>query len=161
MRLGTESNPMGPHRRVRKHNATQDQGALWLHCAVSCLVQTSCLKTTARPRSGWYRSTGGSQEQWLSSGGTAFPKQDFRNVWGHFGLSPWHSVAEGRDAGWLTRALERTMKTCPASRHLWGAPPDPWVGTDPWPVSSYLGLKPNSVVNIKYFCTNINWFSPR
>lgn len=31
----------------------------------------------------------------------------------------------------------------------------PLVGTDPCPVSSYLGLKPNSVVNIKYFCTNI------
>lgn len=64
----------------------------------------------------------------------------------------------GRRQGcWVAyKALERTMETCPASRHLWGAPPDPWVGTDPWPVSSYLGLKPNSVVNIKYFCTIIN-----
>lgn len=56
----------------------------------------------------------------------SIPKQDFRNGGGHFGLSPWHLVAEGRDVGWLTKALEGTMKTCPASRHLWGAPPDPW-----------------------------------
>ena len=54
------------------------------------------------------------------------------------------------------QALERKIKTCPASRHFWGAPPDPWVGGE----TVYLVLEPNSLslVNIKYFL-HWYWFS--